>query len=123
MSDFIVNKLDEFKKDLKKLRKRFPTIDEDLETMIKTQLTLTHKIKIDNKGTFPIKGLGIEGHTFHKVKKFPCRSLKGNGAKSGIRVIYTYFEAKNRIELIEIYYKQDKESEDRDRIKKHYKKI
>ena len=31
MSDFFVYKLDEFKKDLKKLRKRFPTIDEDLE--------------------------------------------------------------------------------------------
>jgi hypothetical protein len=121
MSDFIIYKLDEFKKDLKKLKKRFPTIDEDLETMIKTQLTLTHKIKIDNKGTFPIKGLGIDGQLFYKVKKFPCRSLKGKGAKSGIRVIYTYFESDNRIELIEIYYKQDKESEDRDRIIKHYK--
>ena len=122
MSDFIVYKLEEFKKDIKKLKKRFPTIDEDLEIMIKTQLKLTHEIKIDNKGTLPIRGIGIEGQTFYKVKKFPCRSLKGKGAKSGIRVIYTYFKADNRIELIEIYYKQDKELEDRDRIKKYYKK-
>ena len=71
--------------------------------------------------TFPIEGVGIEGHTFYKVKKFPCRSLKGKGAKSGIRVIYTYCESENRIELIEIYYKQDKENEDRNRIKKYYK--
>jgi len=121
MSDFIIEYLDEFKKDLKKLKKRFPTIDEDLETMIKNQLVLTHKIKLDNRGVFLIDGIGIEERKFYKVKKFPCKSLKGKGARTGLRVIYTYIESENKIEFIEIYYKQDKVMEDRLRIKKHYK--
>jgi len=35
-------------------------------------------------------------------------------------VIYAYFEEEDRIELIEIYYKGDKENEDRDRISRYY---
>jgi len=31
--------------------------------------------------------------------KFACRSLKGKGVQSGIRVIYAYFEEKDKIEL------------------------
>ena len=118
---FNIVKLPEFEKDLKKLRKRFPTIDEDLETMLKFQLKLTHILKIDNQGTFPIEGIGIKNRTFYKVRKFACRSLKGKGSRSGIRVIYTLIEEENRIELIEIYYKQDKVNEDRHRIYMHYK--
>lgn len=39
---------------------------------------------------------------------------------SGIRLIYTYFEDEDKVELIEIYYKQDKEKEDRERILRYY---
>jgi len=39
---------------------------------------------------------------------------------SGIRVIYAYFEDDDRIELVEIYFKGDKENEDRKRILKYY---
>jgi hypothetical protein len=35
-------------------------------------------------------------------------------------VIYAYFEEKDRIELVEIYYKGDKENEDRERIIRRY---
>jgi len=48
--------------------------------------------------------------------------LKGKGAHSGICVIYAYFENEDRIELIEIYYKGDKENEDRKRILRKYRK-
>ena len=65
-------------------------------------------------------GLHIETSKFYKAKKFACRPLKGAGAQSGIRVIYTYFDKEDRIELIEIYYKGDKENEDRERIRKVY---
>ena len=55
--------------------------------------------------------------------KFPvCRSLKGCGVHSGIRVIYAYFEEEDRIELVKIYYKGDKEVEDRERILDYYGK-
>jgi len=114
-----VSRLPEFDRDLKKLRKRFPTIDEDLETFIQKELFLYHKLNIDNKGVFPIPGLSLGAIRVYKARKFACRSLKGRGVQSGIRVIYTYSESTDAIKLIEIYYKGDKENEDRDRISRH----
>ena len=116
-----VHRLPEFDKDLKKLLKRFRTLEGDLEIFISAELFLYHKLKKDNKGIFPISGLGIENPRIYKAKKFACRSLRGKGVQSGIRVIYGYFEKEDRIELIEIYYKGDKENEDKDRIIRHYK--
>jgi len=63
----------------------------------------------------------IQNSKIYKAKKFACRSVRRKGVQSGIRVIYAYFEEEDKIELIEIYYKGDKESEDRERILKYYK--
>jgi mRNA-degrading endonuclease RelE of RelBE toxin-antitoxin system len=115
-----ISRLPEFDKDLKKLLKRFKTIEEDLEIFIEKELFLYHKLNIDNKGVFLIPGLSVRGTKIYKARKFACRSLKGKGAQSGIRVIYTYFEATDTVELIEIYYKGDKANEDRERILRHY---
>jgi len=112
----------EFERDLKKLIKRFRMLEEDLDTFIRNQLKLYHKLRIDNKGIVQITDLQIENVNIYKAKKFACRSLKGKGVQSGIRIIYAYFEEKDRIELIEIYYKGDKKSEDRQRISRHYGK-
>jgi mRNA-degrading endonuclease RelE of RelBE toxin-antitoxin system len=117
-----VVRLPEFQKDLKKLSKKFTSLEDDLQIFIDKQLNLFHKHKIDNKGNFSIPSLKIEHSKIFKAKKFACRSLKGKGVKSGIRVIYAYFESDDRIELIEVYYKGDKENEDRDRIIKNYSK-
>jgi hypothetical protein len=115
-------RLPEFEKDFKKLLKKFRTLEEDLEIFIKTELNLYHKLGIDNKGILQIPGLGMENPKTYKAKKFACRSLKGKGVQSGIRVIYAYYEKEDKVELIEIYYKGDKENEDRERILKYYKK-
>ena len=117
-----VSRLPEFDKDLKKLLKRFKTVEEDLLIFIDNELFLYHKLCIDNKGVFPIPGLPVKNIKVYKAKKFACRSLKGKGVQSGIRVIYTYFEDTDAVELIEIYYKGDKENEDRERISRHYSK-
>jgi hypothetical protein len=114
------SRLPEFEKDMRKLLKRFKTLEDDLEIFIKNELNLYHKIRIDNKGVFQVPGLKIESPKIYKAKKFACRSLKGKGVQSGIRVIYAYFENQDKIELIEIYYKGDKENEDRERISKYY---
>jgi hypothetical protein len=115
-----VRRLTEFERDLKKLSKKFRTLDEDLETFIQNQLNLYHKLHIDNKGIFPIPDLGIEYPKVLKAKKFACRSLKGKGVASGIRIIYAYFEKEDIVELVEIYYKGQKKTEDRNRILKNY---
>jgi len=111
-----ISRRPEFEKDLKKLLKRFRTLDEDLENLIRHQIVLLHKLEIDNRGTFRIPGLPFQEPKIYKVKKFACKTLKGRGADSGLRLIYAYFEDVDIIELIEIYYKGDKENEDKQRI-------
>jgi hypothetical protein len=115
-----ISRLPEFDKDMRRLLKRFKTLEDDLKVFVKNELNLYHKIGIDNKGVFQVSGLKIESPKICKAKKFACRSLKGRGVQSGIRVIYAYFEEQDRIELIEIYYKGDKDNEDKERILKHY---
>lgn len=111
----------EFEKDMKRL-KRFSSLEEDLLMFIKVALNVFHKQNIDCRAIFHISNLGIRSPKIYKAKKFACKSLKGKGAQSGIRVIYAYHEEEDWIEFIEIYYKGDKENEDRDRIKKYYAK-
>ena len=115
-----VVQLKEFKKDLKRLTKRYRTLSEDLKVMIRSQIYLFHEQGIDNDGIKEISDIkGVSTHIY-KVRKFACRSLKGKGVRSGIRVTYTWIEPQGRIELIEIYYKGDKENEDWKRIQQYY---
>ena len=117
-----IRKLAEFEKDFKKLAKKLRTLDEDLSTFIANQLKLTHKLNIDNKGVVRMPGLEIEHPKIYKARKFPCKALKGKGAASGIRIIYAHYEEEDIIEFVEIYYKGNKENEDRERILRHYSK-
>jgi len=112
----------EFEKDLKKLLKRFSSLEEDLRMFIKVAMNLFHKQKIDSSSIFHISDLGIKSPKIYKAKKFACKALKGKGAQSGIRVIYAYHEEEDWIEFVEIYYKGDKESEDRERIVRYFGK-
>jgi len=114
-------KLPEFEKDMKKLR-RFRTLNEDLDNFIKFALVPFHKQGSDYGGIVAISGLGIEKPRIYKVLKFACRALKGTGNQTRIRIIYAYFEEEDRIEFVEIYFKGDKENEDRKRINSKYLK-
>jgi len=114
-------RLPEFEKDLKKLLKRFKTLEDDLDIFIRTELNLYHKLRKDTGGIFRLTGLAGEEPKTYKAKKFACRSLRGKGVQSGIRVVYAYHEKKDRVELIEIYYKGDKAMEDRERVARVYR--
>lgn len=109
---------DEFKRDLKKLLKKFRSLEDDLKTVKKAVIELRHIHKIDNLSTFEIAGVNQDGLSFWKIKKIACKALKGSGVKSGIRVIYAYEQSLNKVTFLEIYYKGTKENEDRLRIKK-----
>ncbi|MCK5590669.1 MAG: hypothetical protein KAI72_01815 [Candidatus Pacebacteria bacterium] len=114
-----ITELAEFKKDFKKLSKKYQSLSSDFETFKNTPLKAFHKLNIDNTGIIRISNLGIESPQIYKVKKFACKALKGTGAKSGIRIIYAYYPD-DIVEFVEIYYKGDKANEDRERIKKYY---
>lgn len=117
------DRLPEFSRDLKKLLKRFNTLEEDLSNFINAQIKAYHELNIDNGSIFEIPGFASEEPKIYKAKKFACKALKGKGAKSGIRVIYSYFAESQSVEFIEIYYKGDRENEDRERIKEYLKGI
>ena len=97
------------------------SVQNDRQQKCHSERSEESNLKIDNKGIFQIPGLQVESPKIYKAKKFACRSLKGKGVQSGIRVIYAYFKKEDKIELIEIYYKGDKENEDRKRILRYYK--
>jgi mRNA-degrading endonuclease YafQ of YafQ-DinJ toxin-antitoxin module len=117
-----ISHVPEFEKDLKKLLKRFSSLEEDLKTFMKVAMNIFHKQKIDSGAIVHISDLRIHSPKVCKGRKFACKALKGKGVQSGIRVIYAYHEEEDRIEFLEIYYKGDKESEDRERIVKYFGK-
>lgn len=115
-----ITELAEFKKDFKKLSKKYQSLSSDFETFKNTPLKAFHKLNIDNTGIIRIANLEIESPHIYKVKKFACKALKGTGAKSGIRIIYAYYPDKDTVEFVEIYYKGDKSNEDKKRLKSYY---
>ncbi|KKS20117.1 MAG: hypothetical protein UU78_C0067G0007 [Candidatus Roizmanbacteria bacterium GW2011_GWC2_41_7] len=114
------NATDAFQKDFKRLlKKKFRTLEEDLETVKRNAIELYHLKNIDNQSVFPIPNFCNEAILVCKIKKFACKALKGRGVMSGIRIIYAYHIVVSKVEFIEIYFKGEKENEDRERIKKY----
>lgn len=111
------DELDEYGKDLKRLLKKYRTLEEDI-AVVKKVLEVEPKER--SPFSYRIEGLGLETCVI-KVKKIACRALKGRGANSGMRLIYAHFAEEQKIVLVELYFKGDKENEDRERIKKHFK--
>jgi mRNA-degrading endonuclease RelE of RelBE toxin-antitoxin system len=118
MIDYI--ELPEFRKDFKKLEKRYHTLSGDFTVAKKAAIELFHEREIDNQSIFEINGLNGKVPVY-KLKKFACRALKGRGNKSGIRIIYAYNKGGREIHFIEMYFKGDKENEDRARIAAYLK--
>lgn len=122
------DELDEFKRDLKRLSKRYKSLKDDLETIRKVL-----KVNPDARPpfSFNIEGLGITNCVI-KVKKIACKSLKGKGVNTGLRLIYAHFEKKivenegkeiqleGKIVFVELYHKNDKANEDKERILKYF---
>ncbi|MDD3046254.1 MAG: hypothetical protein PHH88_01070 [Candidatus Pacebacteria bacterium] len=108
---------EKFKHDFSKLFKKFPSLIDDFRINKQYRIELFHFKGIDSGSIFLIKGVGNTLELkFFKIKKFQCKSLKGRGSKSGIRVIYAYFPIEERIVFIEIYFKTDQENETKKRI-------
>jgi hypothetical protein len=103
----------EFEKDLKKLARRFASLEGDLQVFINVAMNMFHKQNIESRAILQMSDVGIRSPKIYKSKKFACKALKGKGVQSEIRVIYAYHGDEDRVEFVEIYYKGDKENEDR----------
>lgn len=120
-SRIIYNETPEFKKDLKKLVKKFRSLEGDLELAKAAAIELYHIKEINNLSVFPIPDFCNEDVQIYKIKKFACKALKGRGSKSGIRIIYAFHCQRSEVDFIEIYFKGEKENEDQERIKNYLK--
>jgi hypothetical protein len=112
----IFEELSEFQKDVKTLLKKYRSVKEDIEVVKKVFTVLPDERP---PFSFRIEGLGITTCVI-KVKKIACKSLKGRGVNSGLRLIYAYFSQVEKIIFIELYHKNDKENENRERIINHF---
>jgi hypothetical protein len=119
----IYKETDEFKKDLKKLSKKYKTLTEDLETIKKNTIELYHVKNINNNSIFPCESQQskelIDFVRIFKIKKISCRSLKGFGCDTGLRVIYAYYKEDELAEFIQFYHKNESENENRERIREY----
>ncbi len=111
------DELIEFKRELKNLLKKYRTLNEDLE-VVKNVLEVIPQER--PPFSFRIDNLGLETYVI-KVKKIACKALKGQGVNSGLRLIYAYFEEEQKITFIELYHKNEKENEGKQRILNNFK--
>lgn len=117
MNKIEFDELIEFSKDVKKLLKKYRTLNEDLEVV---KLDLNDEPGESPPFSFRIDNLGLETCII-KVKKIACKALKGRGVNSGLRLIYAHFPDEQQITFIELYHKNDKENEDKKRITDNFK--
>src|SRR4029079_8131081 len=97
--------LQEYTRDIKNLSKRLRTLHDDIE-IVKRILSANPAER--PPFSFRINGLGIETCVI-KIRKMACKSLKGKGVNTGLRLVYAHFEKEKRIVMVELYHKNDKE--------------
>lgn len=108
----------EFNKEFKELHKKYRTLQDDLSR-------LKRFLETCPRGFPPIvfraSNTGVKAEIYI-VKRFRCKALKHKGSRSGIRIVYAYLPEQDRIEFVEIYYKEkDDRGCDKKRILRYYK--
>lgn len=105
------NRLPEFEKELKRLERKYPSLTKDLR-------------KLEDVLQIYPTGIGKNFNILHqsdRVKivktRLACDSLR----ERSIRLIYAYHKDRVVFMYIEVYYKGDKENEDRERITQYLK--
>ena len=110
------NYLDDFLKDLKKLKKKIPSLEGDLKNFEK----FIPAVNFDNNKRF----ITLTSETKKGIRiiktRLMVRSLKGS---SKTRLIFSFCLRKDSIDFIEIYLKNQKSREDSSRIKNYITKI
>ncbi len=119
MMKFEYENTKEFGRDIKRLSKKFLSLPDDLEIAKQYAIELYHLNNINKQAIFPIPNFCSPEVKICKLKKFACKSLKGRGVKSGIRVIYAFYEKSKKVVFLEMYFKGESENENKERIKEY----
>ena len=111
-----------FEKQFNKLLHKYRTLEEDLLIAQVAAIELFHMHHLDNNSVELIPCFVDEKIKIYKLRKFACKSLKGKGVKSGIRIIYAFYSETLEVEYLEIYYKERDDSDmDYKFVKKYFK--
>jgi len=117
--------LPEFDSDLKYLKKRYPSLDGDLEVLTRALYVWLH---IQGKAGqscgnryVVMSGYGPNGCYLYKIRHMACAAIPGKGSQTGLRVVCAYWPKSVTLELIEIYFKADSTREDQNRIRNYVK--
>lgn len=102
----------EFEKDLKRLLKRYISLNEDF---IKIKLILEVYPNARPPFSFLLFNK-LNERSIVKIKKIACLSLRGKGVNTSLRIIYMYNHQLNSIEFIELYHKNEQSTEDQNRF-------
>lgn len=100
-----------FEKQFKKLCRKYCSLEDDLKIVEKAAIELLHIHKIDNNAVELVPKFDFEAVKIYKIKKFACKTLRGKGVRSGIRVTYAFFPKLMLVEYLEIYYKEKDNSD------------
>lgn len=103
---------DPYERDLRKLAKRWSSLPEDISVLKKVLIVNPSErppfsVRLANtKVAFPVI----------KIKKIACRSLRGLGCATGLRLIYGLLKEEEQIVFLELYHKADQTQPNRERI-------
>lgn len=111
MSSF--SELPEFEKEVKKLSKKYPTLKDDIEDI--KPVLLESPTGIGKNFTI----IAIQGEVKIVKVRVQCESLRART----IRLIYAYLGDTIEFMYIELYFKGDKEREDKERIQKYLRSV
>lgn len=100
------NELPEFSKEVKQFSKKYKSLFDDLEKFKQ----VVDIIPLGNTKHFNII-TQTHGCTVVKARLF-CKYLKG----ASFRIIYAFHSQSCKVDFIELYFKGEKENEDRERI-------
>lgn len=124
------NEAPEFKKDLKALRKRVPTLNTDLERVRPSLQSLYIKPDALNDLEWrEYREQFFDNRRAAKLKGYPeqCDVVKlrldtdTDQYRGKLRLVFTAIKKGNEILFVELYSKNDKPREDQNRIKKYVK--
>src|SRR3989338_5407857 len=103
------NELPEFSKEFRQLAKKYRSLPDDLGEFKRVIAV----VPLGNSKHFNVITKN-EQCVVVKARLF-CRYLRG----SSLRVVYAFYCESSKVDFIEIYFKGDKENEDRERIKEY----
>jgi hypothetical protein len=120
-------RLPEFEGDLKHLKKRYPSLDGDLEVLTRALYVWLHIQGKPGQSCgdryVVMSGYGPSGYHLYKIRHMACAAIPGKGSQTGLRVVCAYWPDSDTLEFIQLYFKADSDLEDQKRIRGYVKTV